>query len=104
MNMTDLIPALAVVSIVAYGLLLMHARAIDKQAKRIETLEQELAIMARGYFLRDDRPIREGGGFEGREEAYSLFQKSPYERLHVFGGPKSWAVNEAHKHVFGKAE
>lgn len=83
-------------------LLQRHTNQLYAHAKRIQTLELEMALVARGYFLRDDRPIREGGGFEGREEAYSLFQKSPYERVHVYGGPKAWAVRQAYAEVFGK--
>lgn len=60
----------------------------------------EKLLNAHGYFLRDDRPIREGSPhFRGIEEAYSLHTRSPFERLLVLGGPKSWAVAEALKFV-----
>jgi len=66
----------------------------------MSTEDQEAAINAAGYFLRDDRSIREGVEcFKGIEEAYSLYTL-PFERHAVFGGPRSWAVNEAWKFVF----
>lgn len=47
------------------------------------------------HFLRDDTEIRTGVSiFEGEEEAYSLFQRNPYRRIHVYAGPKEWAIKE----------
>jgi hypothetical protein len=66
--------------------------------KTTAELEQELNL--KGYFLRDDRSIREGvEQFEGIEEAYSLYTV-PFERHGVFGGPRAWAVRMAHAQVF----
>jgi hypothetical protein len=66
--------------------------------KTTAELEQELNLA--GYFLRDDRSIREGDPhFKGREEAYSLYTV-PFERHGVFGGPRAWAVHAAHGQVF----
>jgi len=69
----------------------------------MSTEEQETELNAAGYFLRNDRPIREGVEmFRGIEEAYSLHTINPFKRYHVFGGPKSWAVKEAYFFVVGK--
>lgn len=66
--------------------------------KTTTELEQELNLA--GYFLRDDRSIREGDPhFKGKEEAYSLYT-IPFERHGVFGGPRAWAVRAAHGQVF----
>jgi len=62
--------------------------------------DQEKRLNDAGFFLRDDRPIREGVEcFEGIEEAYSLYSL-PFQRHRVFGGPRTWAVEQAHKFVF----
>ena len=54
------------------------------------------------HFLRDDTDIRgESGCFAGDDEAYSLFSVDPYERVHVFCGPKEWALSEAEKIIQG---
>lgn len=49
------------------------------------------------HFLRDDTEIRKGlECFKGVEEAYSLFQRYPeYKRVHIYAGPKEWAIKEA---------
>ena len=49
------------------------------------------------HFLRDDTEIRTGVEcFKGVEEAYSLFQRYPeYKRVHIYAGPKNWAIKEA---------
>lgn len=70
---------------------------------RATTAEErmERRLNAAGFFLRDDRPIREGVEcFKGIEEAYSLHTVNPFRRHHVFGGPRSWAVEQAHNLVF----
>ena len=60
------------------------------------TAELEQELNAAGYFLRDDRSIREGvEHFKGIEEAYSLYTV-PFERHGVFGGPRAWAVRMSH--------
>ena len=62
--------------------------------------EMEAELDQRGYWLRDDGDIRDGvESFKGIEEAYSLFRRGD-GRVHVFGGPKCWAIKEAHKLVF----
>ncbi len=70
--------------------------------------EESIAVRAGGpvvkdwgtHFLRDDTEIRKrSGGFDGEEEAYSLFRVNPYGRVEVFRGPKEWALTEAEKHV-----
>lgn len=50
------------------------------------------------HFLRDDSDIRKSSGIEP-EEAYSLFRKSPYGRLHVFAGPRDWAIEQAEMEI-----
>jgi hypothetical protein len=63
--------------------------------------DKEQRLNEAGYFLRDDKPIREGSPhFAGIEEAYSLHTVSPFQRYAVYGGPKSWAVNQAWREVF----
>lgn len=48
------------------------------------------------HFLRDDREIREGSEiFEGKEEAYSLFQREPYHRVVVYACPLEYALIKA---------
>jgi hypothetical protein len=62
----------------------------------------ELELNKAGYFLRDDRPIREGvEAFEGRNEAYSLHTREPFQRHAVYAGSKRWAVLQACIKVFG---
>lgn len=55
-----------------------------------------------GYFLRDDKEIRESApaAFAGMPtQAYSLFRKEPYGRVAVFAGDLSWAIEEALKAI-----
>jgi hypothetical protein len=62
--------------------------------------DQEKRLNDAGFFLRDDRDIREGvEAFKGIEEAYSLYSL-PFRRHHVFGGPRDWAVDRAYSLVF----
>jgi hypothetical protein len=64
-------------------------------------LVRELELAVAGFFLRDDRPLREGvPEFKGIEEAYSLHTIKPFHRHHVFGGPKTYAVRQSHILVF----
>lgn len=73
-----------------------------EQLRTTATQAQEAYINARGFTLRDDRPIREGDPyFAGHEEAYSLFQINPLERHHVFAGNREWAVKQAFDYVKG---
>ncbi len=53
------------------------------------------------FFLRDDTEIRRSSGetFADQIEGYSLFQRKPYGRVHVYGGPLEWALTEAEKEV-----
>lgn len=63
--------------------------------------EMEQRLNAAGFFLRDDTDIRTGvEAFKGIEEAYSLHTVNPFQRHHVFGGPRTWAIEQAHKLVF----
>lgn len=68
------------------------------------TEQMEQRLNAAGFFLRDDRDIREGvEAFAGIEEAYSL-HSLPFQRHRVFGGPRTWAVEQAYKFVFPTAQ
>lgn len=53
------------------------------------------------YFLREDYAIRKSAGPEVFDtfEAYSLFQKKPYERIQVFSGSLTFAIEQAEKIV-----
>ena len=63
--------------------------------------DKEQRLNEAGYFLRDDKPLREGSPhFAGIEEAYSLHTVNPFQRTAVYGGPKSWAVDQAWREVF----
>lgn len=83
--------------------LILVMDSIRKLKARVRTLELERAINQREFFLRDDLPIRRNAEhdktFDGREQAYSLFSRSPYERHAVYAGPLPWAVEQAHKQV-----
>lgn len=48
------------------------------------------------HFLRNDTEIRKSAEIEPHE-AYSLFRREPYGRLHVFAGPFEWAIEESEK-------
>ena len=83
--------------------LILVMESIRRLKARVRTLELERAINQREFFLRDDLPIRRNDEqdktFDGREQAYSLFSHSPYERHAVYAGPLPWAVDQAHKEV-----
>ncbi len=65
--------------------------------KTTAELEQELNLA--GYFLRDDRSIREGvEQFKGHKEAYSL-HRWPFLRFAVYSGDREWAVKAAHGRI-----
>jgi hypothetical protein len=71
---------------------------------RVRTLEKERFMNQRGYFLRDDLPIRQGPGpFEDCPQAYSLYTR-PFERHEVYAGNLRWAVDQAYKFVVEKGD
>ena len=73
----------------------------DPRGTPIPTILMEARINQAGYFLRDDRPIREGvEAFAGFQEAYSLHTVNPFQRHAVYAGKRDWAVEEAYTHVF----
>lgn len=80
-----------------------HWNELSTEIKRLRTSvaeAQEAYINARGFALRDDRPIREGDPyFKGHEEAYSLFRVEPMDRLHVYAGCHEWAVEQAYNEL-----
>lgn len=86
--------------------LILVMDSIRRLKARIRILELERAINQREFFLRDDLPIRRNDDqdktFDGIEQAYSLFSRSPYERHAVYAGPLPWAVDQAHKEVMEK--
>jgi hypothetical protein len=64
--------------------------------------EQEIALAEAGYFLRDDTEMRkEWNDPKYPPEAYSFCKRQddnyPFQRVHVFAGPKEWAIAEAYK-------
>lgn len=80
-----------------------HHRLV-REVKRLRAFDphriMEQYITARGFYLRDDRSIREGDPhFEGVEEAYSLCSRDPFEREAVYGGTREWAVEQAYKQL-----
>lgn len=84
-----------------------HWSELTAEVKRLRAeliSAQESYISARGFGLREDRPIREGvKEFEGCEEAYSLHTLYPFERYYVFAGRREWAVEQAFNYVKGLA-
>jgi len=49
-----------------------------------------------GYFLRNDLEIRKAANMEP-QQAYSLFQEKPYQRIKIFTGSLDWAITESEK-------
>ena len=84
----------------------MTERSLKDLEKTLKFLDEfdDLKIVKKwdNYFLRDDYVIRRNAGvevFPNGFEAYSLFRKSPYGRVEVFGGSLNWAVEQAEKRI-----
>ena len=59
-----------------------------------------------GFYLRDDLDIRQGGGFEGWEQAYSLFMRDSdgYHREGVYAIRDGQPIGEQFNWVLSQAE
>ena len=65
------------------------------------TNEKEIALLDAGLFLRDDTEMRKEWDEVQRGEipavAYSFCRQVPFERICIFAGSKSWAIDKAYE-------